>query len=228
MQELHRGKGTVHSVATASSSSHIDVGFLPFRVCLCSLTILFYISISRRGLDRHRTAGSISGSASPSQEHSFSFNQRPRRRSYQSALSSPHVAHKEVPPERLGRTCPSTPAEGLISLPLVPEPSDQADSTSNLMIRQELHSNTNLSLDRINVLESALALVRKFVATSERADTVSHEPGIGCNLPVPQDVTMELFYMMFSGMSGIAIDPLYHVNSPRPGWWWAGQLESLA
>lgn len=83
-------------------------------------------------------------------------------------------------------------------------------------------------MDRINVLESALALVRKFVATSERADTVSHEPGIGSDLPVPQDVTMELFYMMFSGMPGIAIDSLYHVNSPRPGWWWTGQLESLA
>lgn len=185
----------MHSVATASSSSRIEVSFFLFGVLLLSAHTFVY-------LERRRTAAPISGSASPSQAHSLSSD-RPRCRSYQPALYSPHAAHKESPPERLGRTCPSTPrgTGKLISLPLVPEPSDQTDSTGNLLIRQELDSNTNLSSDRINVLESALALVRKFVATSERADAVPHEPGIDSDLPIPQDVSMELFYMMFSGMS---------------------------
>lgn len=188
--------------------------------------------ISRRGPDRRRATTPLHGSASSSQAHSFSSNQSPRRSSHQSALYSAHAAHKESPPGRLGRTCPSTPTDGprkLISLPLVPEPSDQTDSTGNLLIRQELDSNTNLSSDRINVLESALALVRKFVATSERADTVPHEPGIDSGLPIPQDVSMELFYMMFSGMPRICHLPsLYPVDSPRPERWWTSQPQSLA
>ncbi|OJJ08304.1 hypothetical protein ASPVEDRAFT_179566 [Aspergillus versicolor CBS 583.65] len=153
-----------------------------------------------RRVSKRQRAAPISRSTSPSQANNLS-SERPRCSSYQPALYSPHAAHKESPPERLGRTCPSTPRDTrkLISLPLVPEPSDQTDSTGNLLIRQELDSNTNLSSDRINVLESALALVRKFVATSERADAVPHEPGIDSDLPIPQDVSMELFYMMFSG-----------------------------
>lgn len=75
---------------------------------------------------------------------------------------------------------------------------NQPDNTFNL-IRQELDSNVHLSIERSSVLESALALVKRFVAASQSTDTASHDVPVDSEFAMPKEWPIEVTYMMFQG-----------------------------
>lgn len=75
----------------------------------------------------------------------------------------------------------------------------QSNNTSSLII-DEINTNTHLSVARTGVLRSALDIVKRFISSSQHADSIPDEKITPDPASKLIDFRIELFYMMMGGM----------------------------